>query len=182
MHFFSLPGAHSIGVIHCKFFQDRLYNFNGTNEPDPTLDIEFLNVLRSRCSNDNTSASSSTSASEYSYHGSQPSSVAFNSTPLKGSTSSLLEEQQPGMTMDSSEQPLSDFGTPYYHSLLLGKGVLYADQQLMEEEKTNYWVKEYASHPTLFHRDFALAMMKLSDLRVLTLPMGQIRLNCSKVA
>ena len=79
------------------------------------------------------------------------------------------------------EQPRSDFGAIYYRSLLQGRGILYADQQLMEGEGTRYWVKAYAMDPTLFHRDFALAMMKLSDLRVLTPPMGQIRLNCSKV-
>ncbi|KAG6383891.1 hypothetical protein SASPL_155501 (mitochondrion) [Salvia splendens] len=29
-------GTHSIVVIHCKFFQNRLYNFGGTNKPDPS--------------------------------------------------------------------------------------------------------------------------------------------------
>lgn len=145
--FFFHSGAHSIGVIHCKFFQNRLYNFSGTNEPDPSLDIEFLNELRSRCSNTD---ALSTSASGYTSH--------------------------------DTEQPLSDFGMLYYRGLLQGKGIIYADQQLMEGEKAKYWVQEYASNPTLFHQDFALAMMKLSDLRVLTLPMGQIRVKCSKVA
>jgi peroxidase len=57
---------------------------------------------------------------------------------------------------------------------LQGKGILYANQQLMVGEKTKYWVQEYASNPTLFRQDFSLAMMKLSDLRVLTMSMGQI--------
>lgn len=80
------------------------------------------------------------------------------------------------------EQPRSDFGTIYYRSLLQGRGILYADQQLMKGEGTKNWVEAYAYDPTLFRRDFALAMMKLSDLQVLTLPMGQIRLKCSKIA
>ncbi|KAL5073034.1 hypothetical protein RYX36_012018, partial [Vicia faba] len=63
-----------------------------------------------------------------------------------------------------------------------GKGILYADQQLMEGDKTKYWVHKYASNPNLFHQDFAMAMMKLSDLQVLTMPLGQIRRTCSKVA
>jgi len=81
-----------------------------------------------------------------------------------------------------SKKSLSNFGMLYYRRLLQGKGILYADQQLMKGEKIRYWVQEYASNRTLFHQDFALAMMKLSDLRVLTNPMGQIRRSCSKVA
>ncbi|KAJ1388783.1 Secretory peroxidase [Sesbania bispinosa] len=124
----TLLGSHSIGVIHCQFFQNRLYNFSGTNEPDPSLDIEFLNLLRSRC---NHTDASSSPASGYTSHGSN-SSVAFKPTPFKGSSSSSVED--PGMIMDS-EQPQSDFGMLYYRSLLEGKGILYADQQLMEGEK-----------------------------------------------
>ncbi|XP_021892853.1 putative Peroxidase 48, partial [Carica papaya] len=45
----SLLGAHSIGVIHCKFYQNRLYNFAGTVKPDPSLDPELLKELRSKC-------------------------------------------------------------------------------------------------------------------------------------
>ncbi|KAK2432558.1 putative Peroxidase [Trifolium repens] len=158
----TLLGAHNIGVIHCKFFENRLYNLSGTNKPDPSMNTEFLNVLRSRC---NETDALSNSASGYTSH---------------ASSSSLVEEQQE-ITMDSKES-LSDFGMLYYRNLLQGKGILYADQQLMKGEKTKYWVQEYASNRTLFRQDFALAMMKLSDLRVLTMPMGQIRRTCSKVA
>ncbi|TQD77694.1 hypothetical protein C1H46_036755, partial [Malus baccata] len=42
-------GAHSIGVIHCKFFENHLYNFSGSRKPDPSLDVEFLHLMRSRC-------------------------------------------------------------------------------------------------------------------------------------
>ncbi|CAN6828158.1 unnamed protein product [Brassica oleracea] len=44
-----LSGAHSIGVTHCKFFEDRLYNFSGTGKPDPELHPLFLQELRTRC-------------------------------------------------------------------------------------------------------------------------------------
>ncbi|XWS16351.1 hypothetical protein CRYUN_Cryun34aG0078300 [Craigia yunnanensis] len=53
----SLLGAHSIGVIHCNFFQNRLYKFGGTDEPDPTLDSEFLNRRRSKCPKSHSSTS-----------------------------------------------------------------------------------------------------------------------------
>ncbi|KAL3598429.1 hypothetical protein D5086_006347 [Populus alba] len=58
-----LAGGHSIGVIHCKFFQNRLYNFSWTNKPDPSLDTGFLNLLRSRCNNNNSSKEASPSPS-----------------------------------------------------------------------------------------------------------------------
>ncbi|CAL5210708.1 unnamed protein product [Lathyrus oleraceus] len=183
----TLLGAHGIGVIHCNFFKNRLYNFSGTNEPDPSLDTEFLNVLRSRC---NETDALSTSTSAYTSHTSPSSLIkeqqettmdsekSFSSSGMYASPS-LIEEQHE-ITTDS--ESVSNFGMLYYRSLLHSKGILYADQQLMEEEKTKYWVHEYASNPSLFHQDFAMAMMKLSDLQVLTMPMGQIRRSCSKVA
>ncbi|CAH9122816.1 unnamed protein product [Cuscuta epithymum] len=42
----SLLGSHSTGVIHCHFFSDRL---GGAKDPDPSLNTEFLNYLRSKC-------------------------------------------------------------------------------------------------------------------------------------
>ena len=31
-------GAHTFGRVQCRFVTARLYNFSGTNRPDPTLD------------------------------------------------------------------------------------------------------------------------------------------------
>ncbi|KAJ7951776.1 Peroxidase [Quillaja saponaria] len=171
----SLLGAHSIGMFHCKFFQNRLYNFSGTNVPDPSLDIGFLDLLRSRCNGIHASFSSSLPYSS----GSSPAPRTLQSRFHKGSTTSSLEEK--GMALDYNK-PGSAFGKFYYQSLLEGKGFLHADQQLMAWEGTGTWVKAYALDASLFQRDFALAMMKLSNLQVLTAPLGQIRLNCSKVA
>ncbi|CAH1449352.1 unnamed protein product [Lactuca virosa] len=50
-HTVTLLGAHSTGMIHCKFFEKRLYNFGGTNKPDLSMDSEFLELLRSLCNN-----------------------------------------------------------------------------------------------------------------------------------
>jgi peroxidase len=80
------------------------------------------------------------------------------------------------------EGPGVDFGTLYYRSLLQGKGILYSDQQLMAGIDTGIGVRAYASDISLFPRGFALAMMKVSNLRVLTGSKGQVRLHCSKVA
>ncbi|KAF9690011.1 hypothetical protein SADUNF_Sadunf01G0151600 [Salix dunnii] len=233
----SLLGGHSIGVIHCKFFQNRLYNFGRTNKPDPSLNAGFLNLLRSRCNGSSSSmvasptsppspsfkvtppalapstsfdgtkspsaapslscsGSPSSSSMEAEMRGSS-SSLSASSPSLKGSISfppssstpssapfedSLLSSpEEPGMNM-AQEGPGVDFGTLYYRGLLRGKGILYADQQLMAGIETGIWVRAYASDISLFRRDFSRAMMKLSNLGVLTGSKGQVRLHCSKVA
>ncbi|XAR50637.1 Peroxidase [Bertholletia excelsa] len=168
----SLLGAHSIGTIHCKFFLNRLYNFDGTYEPDPALDSEFLNLLRSRCNNSLTPSPSF-------FPPSSPSGSPQSSSSLEDSTSS--SSQGVGMEMDYQGKG-SGFGTAYFRGLLQARGILYVDQQLTAGEETETWVRAYASDDSLFRRDFALAMMKLSNLRVLTAPMGMVRTSCSKVA
>ena len=80
------------------------------------------------------------------------------------------------------EGPGVDFGTLYYHSLLHGRGILYSNKQIISGEETRMWVRAYALDMSLFRHDFAQAMMKLSNLHVLTGSAGQIRLNCSRVA
>ncbi|GFP97562.1 peroxidase 19 [Phtheirospermum japonicum] len=37
-----LSGAHTIGFAHCKQFVSRLYNYNGTRQPDPSIDPRLL--------------------------------------------------------------------------------------------------------------------------------------------
>ncbi|XP_057858387.2 peroxidase 57 [Cryptomeria japonica] len=46
----SLLGAHTVGTAHCRFFQERLTNFNGTGRADPTIDEHFRSHLSSLCS------------------------------------------------------------------------------------------------------------------------------------
>eukprot|EP01018_Ginkgo_biloba_P036736 Gb_11275 [translate_table: standard] len=45
----TLLGAHTVGVTHCSFFNDRLYNFQGTGRPDPTMDPSLVNRLKVTC-------------------------------------------------------------------------------------------------------------------------------------
>eukprot|EP00253_Pinus_taeda_P005543 PITA_05543 len=42
-------GAHTIAVSHCTSFVTRLYNFNGTNATDPSLDPLYGQILKQRC-------------------------------------------------------------------------------------------------------------------------------------
>ncbi|CAI9778323.1 unnamed protein product [Fraxinus pennsylvanica] len=47
-------GGHTVGVAHCLLFQDRLYNFQNTGKPDPTMDSTLLNTLKTRCPQNST--------------------------------------------------------------------------------------------------------------------------------
>ncbi|GAB4860577.1 hypothetical protein Ancab_035737 [Ancistrocladus abbreviatus] len=157
----TLLGAHSVGIVHCKFFKNRLYNFHNSGKPDPSIDAEFLDLMRSTC-----------------YNTESPS----TSPPPSPSSASLATLQSAkGMKMDY-EGPGTDFGALYYRGLMRNRGILFADQQLTAGEGTKNWVRAYASDPVLFRQDFAMAMMKLSNLSVLTAPMGLIRLHCAMVA
>lgn len=49
-----LLGGHTVGVAHCLLFQDRLYNFQNTGKPDPTMDSTLLNTLKTRCPQNST--------------------------------------------------------------------------------------------------------------------------------
>ncbi|XP_066385445.1 peroxidase A2-like [Miscanthus floridulus] len=45
----ALSGAHTFGRVQCQFVTARLYNFSGTNRPDPTLDRGYRAFLALRC-------------------------------------------------------------------------------------------------------------------------------------
>ncbi|KAK8683159.1 hypothetical protein V6N13_039226 [Hibiscus sabdariffa] len=45
----ALSGAHTFGRARCISVIDRLYNFNGTGNPDPTLNATYLETLRKVC-------------------------------------------------------------------------------------------------------------------------------------
>ncbi|XP_062216289.1 peroxidase A2-like [Phragmites australis] len=45
----ALSGAHTFGRAQCQFVTARLYNFSGTNRPDPTLDRGYRAFLSRRC-------------------------------------------------------------------------------------------------------------------------------------
>lgn len=45
----ALSGAHTFGRAQCRIFSPRLYNFNGTGNPDPSLNTTYLTNLRQIC-------------------------------------------------------------------------------------------------------------------------------------
>ncbi|KAL0726381.1 hypothetical protein Bca4012_022474 [Brassica carinata] len=159
----SLFGAHSIGITHCTFFEDRLYNFSGTGKPDPELDTGFQQELKTKCPfsasapSPGTGIGSSIPASDY------------------GGVSSAGRGNDGAIDLSyNNEGGEENFGTRYYRRLMQKKGLMYADQQLTGREETEMWVRAYASDTQLFRRDFAMSMMKLSNYHVLTGPLGNL--------
>ncbi|KAK9713898.1 hypothetical protein RND81_06G058000 [Saponaria officinalis] len=45
----ALSGGHTIGMSKCSSFKKRLYNQNGTRQPDVSLERAFLNELKTMC-------------------------------------------------------------------------------------------------------------------------------------
>ncbi|KAF9610000.1 hypothetical protein IFM89_019640 [Coptis chinensis] len=45
----ALSGAHTFGRAQCRTFSNRLFNFNGTGNPDQTLASSYLPILRQIC-------------------------------------------------------------------------------------------------------------------------------------
>ncbi|CAK7339186.1 unnamed protein product [Dovyalis caffra] len=45
----ALSGGHTFGRAQCRTFNFRLFNFNGTGAPDPTIDPDYLALLQQLC-------------------------------------------------------------------------------------------------------------------------------------
>nr|GEV62201.1 cationic peroxidase 1-like [Tanacetum cinerariifolium] len=72
------------------------------------------------------------------------------------------------------------FDNMYYNDLINQRGLLHTDQELFNGGSTDALVRTYASNQATFFRDFASAMVKLSNLSPLTGSSGQIRTNCRR--
>ncbi|XP_014495599.1 peroxidase 3-like [Vigna radiata var. radiata] len=44
-----LSGAHTIGVGHCNLFSNRLFNFTGKGDQDPSLNPTYATLLKTKC-------------------------------------------------------------------------------------------------------------------------------------
>ncbi|XP_015889318.2 peroxidase 7 [Ziziphus jujuba] len=135
-----LSGSHTIGRSSCYSFKHRLSNFNGTRKPDPSLDANYLNILKKKYCKRN-----------------------LDLVDLDVTTPRV-------------------FDTAYYTNLKKKKGLLSTDQLLYSDGRTAPFVDALASQPSLFENQFAVSMVKLGNVQVLTRPHeGEIRVNCNFV-
>ncbi|EOX94910.1 Peroxidase superfamily protein [Theobroma cacao] len=44
-----LSGGHTIGIGHCNLFSNRLYNFTGRGDQDPSLNPAYASFLKTKC-------------------------------------------------------------------------------------------------------------------------------------
>ncbi|KAL4309109.1 hypothetical protein GQ457_01G029160 [Hibiscus cannabinus] len=71
------------------------------------------------------------------------------------------------------------FDNKYYVDLLNREGLFTSDQDLYTDSRTRGIVTSFAVNQSLFFENFAIAMIKMGQLSVLTGNNGEIRANCS---
>lgn len=73
------------------------------------------------------------------------------------------------------------FDNKYYIDLLNHQGVFTSDQDLLSDQRTKGLVNSFANDQNLFFNKFVSAMIKLSQLDVLTGDQGEIRDKCNVI-
>ncbi|KAK4367719.1 hypothetical protein RND71_011511 [Anisodus tanguticus] len=107
-----LSGAHTIGFAQCATFKRRLFDFDGSGNPDPTLDSSLLGNLRTICPNQNDSNSNLAPLDAVTIN-------KFDNVYYKNlmNNSGLLESDQALMTDNSTAALVSSYSkNPYLFS------------------------------------------------------------------
>ncbi|XP_017637563.1 peroxidase 56-like [Gossypium arboreum] len=135
-----LSGGHTIGVGHCNTFSNRLYNFTGNGDQDPSLNATYATFLKTQCKS------------------------------LSDNTTFVAMDPSSGLTFDNN----------YYVTLKQNKGLFQSDAALITNEISRIIVDELLVSEVFF-REFALSMVKMGAIGVLTGNEGEIRKKCSVV-
>lgn len=101
----------------------------------------------------------------------------------------ILKKKCPPNSPQSTSSVLFDvsrggqfFDKVYYRNVLAGRVAFHSDSALLEDPAARHLVKSYAAKPSpYFYEEFGKAMVKLSQLKVLTGTEGQVRKVCSRV-
>ncbi|XP_074282343.1 peroxidase 5-like [Silene latifolia] len=88
--------------------------------------------------------------------------------PINSEGEDTVFMNQTPLLMDSS----------YYANLFLHNGLFDSDQALLDSSETTQQVAFYATHGLAWQHDFVQAMVKMSQIQVLTGAEGEIRTNC----
>ncbi|KAL0920844.1 hypothetical protein M5K25_010017 [Dendrobium thyrsiflorum] len=84
----------------------------------------------------------------------------------------------PNRKVDFGGESAMKLDGSYYSLLKQGMGLLESDQTLMKDTKTRRLVRKMNKHPRRWAEKFALAMIKLGKLDVLTGDQGEVRKTC----
>ncbi|KAK4492771.1 hypothetical protein RD792_000091 [Penstemon davidsonii] len=125
----SFVRGHTIGTSHCTSFSNRLYNFTGRGDSDPSLDSEYVPRLMSKC---------------------------------RPGDQTTLAEMDPGS--------FKTFDEDYYTLVAKRRGLFTSDSALLDDNATRAYVRRHAisSERSKFFEDFAVSMVKMGNIEVLT--------------
>ncbi|XP_019096781.1 PREDICTED: peroxidase 57-like [Camelina sativa] len=101
---------------------------------------------------------------------------SMDSNLVANLTSICTASENPSTGLDRST-PLT-FDNAFFGQIRASRGVLQLDQRLATDEATSSVVAQYAADNDLFKRQFAIAMVKMGAVGILTGENGDIRTNC----
>ncbi|KAF5821063.1 putative peroxidase [Helianthus annuus] len=108
----------------------------------------------------------------------------YNENNINASFAAALRPNCPSSGGDNNLSPLdstaTSFDNRYFNDLINQRGLLHSDQELFNGGSADAQVRTYSSNPATFNREFASAMVKMSNLGPLTGSSGQVRTNCRR--
>ncbi|XP_045804161.1 peroxidase P7-like [Trifolium pratense] len=110
----------------------------------------------------------------------------YNDTNIDTNFATLRKKTCPISGGDTNLAPIdvltpNNFDNNYYKNLVGSKGLFHSDQVLFNKGSQDNLVRAYSTNGAKFSSDFALAMVKLSQIGPLTGTNGEIRKNCRLV-
>lgn len=110
----------------------------------------------------------------------------YNETNIDTNFATTRKANCPASGGDTNLAPLENltpnrFDNNYYRDLVARRGLFHSDQVLFNNGSQDALVRTYSTNSVAFFRDFAAAMVKMSNISPLTGTNGEIRKNCRVV-